>query len=96
MRTHGTAKAALLASSDIETAQSKLQIVHTGAKKLRINAKPDGHPVRLVQPPKVNCAVLSWVRRAIGRPIIVTSARAILRITLGVCNRANAVVKKAQ
>jgi hypothetical protein len=59
LQTHGTAKAALLASSDIETAQSKLQIVHTGARKLRINANPDGHPVKLAQPPKVNCAVLS-------------------------------------
>jgi hypothetical protein len=82
--THGTAKAALLASSEIETAQSKLQIVHTGAKKLRMNANPDGQPVRFVHPPKVNSAVLSWDRRAIGRPMIVTSARATLRMTLGV------------
>lgn len=57
--THGTANAALLASSDMETAQSKLHIVHTGAKKLRIKANPEGHPVKLVQPPNVNCAVLS-------------------------------------
>jgi hypothetical protein len=52
--TYGTAKAALLASSEIETAQSKLQIVQTGAKKLRIKANPDGQPVKLVKPPKVN------------------------------------------
>jgi len=58
-KTHGTAKAALLASSEIETAQSKLQIVHTGARKLRMNANPEGHPVKLAHPPKVNCAVLS-------------------------------------
>lgn len=96
LRAHGTAKAALLASSEMETAQSKLQMVHTGAKKLRTKANPDGHPVRFVHPPNVNWAVLSWDRRAIGRPMIVTRAKATLRTTLGVCNRANAVVQYPQ
>jgi hypothetical protein len=96
VNTHGTANAALLASSEMETAQSKLQMVHTGAKKLRIKANPDGHPVRFVNPPNVNWAVLSWDRRAIGRPMMVTRASKTFRTTLGVCSRAKAVVQYPQ
>lgn len=50
---HGTAMAALLASSEMDTAQSKEQMVQTGAKKDKMKANPFGHPVRLSHPAKV-------------------------------------------
>jgi hypothetical protein len=73
-----------------------LQIVHTGARKERMNANPLGHPVRLVNPAKVNSAVLSSPFRAMGRPMMVARASATLRTTLGVCIRAKVPVKYAQ
>jgi hypothetical protein len=41
---HGTAIAALEASSDMCTLESKLEIVQRGAIKLKMNAYPSVHP----------------------------------------------------
>ncbi len=61
-----------------------LQIVHTGAKKDRMKAKPLVHPVRFSNPVKVYAAVLSSPRRAMGSPMTVTRINSTLRMTLGV------------
>jgi len=42
---HGTAVAALDASSEMCTLESKLPIVHMGERKLRMKAYPSVHPL---------------------------------------------------
>ena len=73
-----------------------LQIVHTGARNDKRKANPLGQLVRLTNPPKVNAAVLSSCLLAIGKPMIVTSARRIFKMTLGVWNLAKRLVPYAQ
>ena len=61
-----------------------------------MKANPDGHPVRLVKSPKVKAAELRSWRVPMGRPMMVTRAKATLRQTLGVCIRAKTTGRYAQ
>lgn len=72
----GTALAALLASSDICTQESKAPMVHIGESQASIKAQPVGHVVRFSTSAKIKCPSLRWLALPTGSAMIVARIRA--------------------